>query len=1494
MEGIIYNIDARNNDVLQQLKEDSAQRPLPVLKKKTSVEQDNTVLFQSIQEIQILKAENDTLKNSIQAYVDTQELLSTKNQKLQKELVDTKREFTLVMKEKDDIAKEQLFKLEQKHVQQLSSGEHFSSGNVADKQAKLVRENEYIDTIAKLNRDLDHKHLQFEKEKRKVVQQGELEVKRVSAHAQEQAKNLRSHQRQQEDAIEALKSNIAQLQNDIALFQRKEHDWKAQTASWQVEKANYEIKLKSKVPTNTSHADSFGIPGECTNTTCTSKIKQWEHKAQYLKAQIASEIKCKEELGGSVTALTAKVDTLKKEKKQALADVEEIHRNEATRVKQLHDGELDALHSEIAAIKSKVSQLQTSLQDTLQDAAMLKKKESMNKLTQEKMAMENCKALQRYADLSTAFEKYKEKYQLSSASSTANALEDAKRSTMEATLRRLDNERQYLNAQLVAETEAKQLAEASILDVQRKLQEQRGEFESKLSAQSCTQQESLELLKAEHQTLREQTLRIESENTHLQSQLQNLNQSHAKLREEARSFQADLENEQNFKADLKSKLIRAREELVAERQHAKSSSERQADSFNMIKTSMQKLHDENNAKEASFQNERNLYQEKLKQGQSDLQDMRGEVVKAKSLFKMEAGFRQCQFVLDQREKLQKLQSFALWKYQNASSKSNANMLQETESKWRTIVETTKAEYEQKARNGTTMLAKELNAARELALQQRDAEHQQKLERLTASMDHKMKTSFEEQNEAFSVERSKLQTKNDSDIAQLQKTHTKIFEQAMEQHSHRMQELEAECTQKIDALQQSYNTNLMQNEEMHTKLIYLAEQAMTEQLVNANTKFKARTEELVLNHEKSISEAKKAMICEKEELSETLTNQFEETKHKLQSSLETGFEEDLKQMKQAHNAETLDKMETLQSEHAIVLKNERDSHQKLIDEMQAANEAKHRSIEEKWKQKVDNEVDTVRNNLNEIKGKALMQCTMKWQTAMDELVARKDAELEQSYKRGISDREKEWQKAAKEIKELQIAEINSIKQQAQDAIKTCQEKNALIVEHASSTKEAELGRIFEDEKSKLILEQKAQLEKSMQQLEEDYKKRLEEKDTEMQHFLEQNQEAHEDEIDDLKAHHANAMSEVTQKHVEEVKASIDASKEKAMLQFQEKEAIIIQNCKTEESKALSEQEESFKVEMAAALEEQQAKFDITLEKSLDAFECDAMAEQRAAVAQVQDESEQLIAQVELAMVGLKSQKDQTEQDLQRLEDQLLASRKQNSELEQESMAQLKRHGFHLLSHHVMFSHAKGKYYNSYLTEKEQLKLEYAKKEEILQDDLDDVQLELDKLRGVDTKIKKLQSSMRATLVEYKRDELLQHRVQSKVVVSDLSILRDQKSSLQTTKEAIDNKISTMETNVQSLESEIDTIQKQKSIQDGKINTVIRAKKRRLHEEIESILEDIQQQTIQKSAVDTEILQVNEKINAKEAEIKLLERQLAQILVEQQKQMLTILDHTNAAA
>merc|ERR1711998_269076 len=143
-------------------------------------------------------------------------------------------------------------------------------------------------------------------------------------------------------------------------------------------------------------------------------------------------------------------------------------------------------------------------------------------------------------------------------------------------------------------------------------------------------------------------------------------------------------------------------------------------------------------------------------------------------------------------------------------------------------------------------------------------------------------------------------------------------------------------------------------------------------------------------------------------------------------------------------------------------------------------------------------------------------------------------------------------------------------------------------------------------------------------------------------------------------------------------------------------------------------------------------------------------------------------------------------------------------------------------------------------------------------------------GEEAEARRLQ--MHDTLVNHKRDVLMEHKVQSGVVHEELQQLASQREEIEAQKDELQQQLTTMESGVQALEEQLHEHSRSSAIQDGRVNVAHARKKKRLDEEYEALLEGIEVKRTEVARVDSKLNEIALNREEKEAEMKALERTL----------------------
>ncbi|CAM9289750.1 unnamed protein product [Phaeothamnion confervicola] len=153
-------------------------------------------------------------------------------------------------------------------------------------------------------------------------------------------------------------------------------------------------------------------------------------------------------------------------------------------------------------------------------------------------------------------------------------------------------------------------------------------------------------------------------------------------------------------------------------------------------------------------------------------------------------------------------------------------------------------------------------------------------------------------------------------------------------------------------------------------------------------------------------------------------------------------------------------------------------------------------------------------------------------------------------------------------------------------------------------------------------------------------------------------------------------------------------------------------------------------------------------------------------------------------------------------------------------------------------------------------------------------------------------MRETLVNYKRDELVDHKVQTARLREEMEALAKDRESLESQVDAVRREVAGLEASATEAEGEARSHARHSIIgPDGRVSAAHQRKRRRLEEELEAFLAALDRKKADAAALDDRLRAVEDARHEREDEMKELERSLVEVLVEQQKKLLAALadDH-----
>lgn len=169
-----------------------------------------------------------------------------------------------------------------------------------------------------------------------------------------------------------------------------------------------------------------------------------------------------------------------------------------------------------------------------------------------------------------------------------------------------------------------------------------------------------------------------------------------------------------------------------------------------------------------------------------------------------------------------------------------------------------------------------------------------------------------------------------------------------------------------------------------------------------------------------------------------------------------------------------------------------------------------------------------------------------------------------------------------------------------------------------------------------------------------------------------------------------------------------------------------------------------------------------------------------------------------------------------------------------------------------------------------------------------QLARDRLHELES----MREDMQETLMNHKREVLMEHKVLSTNIQTELAGVEEQKAEADKKYKAVLMAVSEMEGRVRMLEQELREHSKQSAIgPDGRVNVGHTRKKKRLDGEVERAVDKLAAKREQLSALQAKVDELDALRAEKEEQMRDIEGTLVGVLVEQQRQLMSVLQNSS---
>ena len=147
-----------------------------------------------------------------------------------------------------------------------------------------------------------------------------------------------------------------------------------------------------------------------------------------------------------------------------------------------------------------------------------------------------------------------------------------------------------------------------------------------------------------------------------------------------------------------------------------------------------------------------------------------------------------------------------------------------------------------------------------------------------------------------------------------------------------------------------------------------------------------------------------------------------------------------------------------------------------------------------------------------------------------------------------------------------------------------------------------------------------------------------------------------------------------------------------------------------------------------------------------------------------------------------------------------------------------------------------------------------------------------------------------LVSHSRDVLLRQKAKSREVLSQLDAIGAERQALQEKRQRSEEERDGLENQIRELEAKIQQHSQTSSLQGGRINIAHARKKRSLDEAYDILLEKLEGNREEMSSIDDGLKEVLDRKEIQEERRKETERALVEILLDQSKKVIQILNGT----
>ncbi len=1424
-----------------------------------------------------LQNENARLKEELANARDDTDAARMALEDQRRKLQDEKRRTAEKLRRADEMAQQSLLAVEAKfHRQMAESDAKTSQIGVVDPVREL------IGNVEELQARLDTKVRQWEQERSTLWEdrrQAELSLKRDHESA---LSNLKRQVMAQEDSNVDLTNKNAQIKAENNLLRNKETELKTRLTAITRERDSQVRSLRSlqeEIEELKKDGSTGGIVTgsrndeiEALQAASIAKTRQLTNEIEYVRSELAGAEKHNNELSRSLQVVTAQCERAKGECKTLAKEYEAARRKQVQELQAKFQHERDTMEDKRKEVEDQMNVLKLKLTEMHNELDASKKREEKAQAEAQENADERDQMEDTVINLKRQLaDGHSDKSEGTNGTANGLALSNQQRR-----ISQLENELTFIKNTLASEREQHQDMEG-LLSSQR--QRHAGAVDD-LKAVLKDERTKYEDLEEEFNQLTEKARDDQSalDHTvkHLSAQLAAAHEQANNLREQHRQGIREIEEREKENLTIRAELERERRERQEERDRIENSASSQRRAMDSIKEVVSNLEAQKALDTSSLKAQLAAAHSEVSTVQQRSLAVQQKADKDRRQQQRENSTRLLTVVLQGWLRARIRSGFRSWREAAKIGKIQDDLLSQHQKKM--------AAANNSARISLQAMQDTLEQSHRNTLQQIGEQHTRESKALSEKL---VSEKAEELIESHRQEVEEIEDQNRLVLAtSLAKQREHLQMLAADQLSEAQRKIDLLAQAKEDALggiRVAHDMTLARQQEEQEQVISAfkteAEAAKTSAVANAIDKAKIIHEqqldaalESVRKDLTKLHEAKQAqaILSNEQKLRAAYEEQIKKLEHQSKLNLESAVAaaqlQAEKNRKEAleQQAKYLEEQKQIQIKAGIEKETKilRDSLTKQAEAAKMQREKEVSKIKEERDKRIA-EADVKINRLSEqVQGlraedKALRQQLEDTSNNLNVKHAAAITELHAQHVQALQDQNSQNQAAqAKLATELMASHDLAVKQQQKqhdEAVRALQAeaKKQLDVKMSQAREEtAKMCALLEKDKADALAKAAETSSEKLAQAEIAWH---EEADKHMMSKLQAAELAKQNAVRDIEE---DAEADM-QDRVLELEQEMKAEKQRAMQELKTQQEQMQQQILQEKERALVDLEERME------------------------------RQQRVAMDELRGESEQLIRDFEDVIAGVREEKSDLEVELEDARNAIEEAEDMAYDLQQQ-LNQANQAGAAMrLRCIIAMVQGVGAAKRVRDQETRKLRAVVARMDQLQRAALDRMASELESAQDRASQLDEVKLKMQDTLVNHKRDVLMQHKVQSTAIQSDLNVLAKQKVAKAVRVKNLQDDMGMLKGSLTTIENEIREISQRSALSNGgEVNVEMLQKKRRLNKDLDDILDKISSKQKQLRMAKEQLADVEEQEQEKTEDLKDLETNLVQVLMEQQKKMLTV--------